>query len=73
MSDVVSCSLAQPPKEAFALAVKVFLWYLKTQIWELSGFEVTWGSRWMIVDGTGEGRICNTLVLGWVKLCVSSV
>lgn len=28
-------SLAQPPKEAFAVTEQIFLWHVEAQIWEL--------------------------------------
>lgn len=34
-------SLARPPKEAFAVEEQIFLWRVETQIWELTGFEIT--------------------------------
>ena len=36
---------------------------METQIWELAGFEITWGrGRRTVVDGAGEGRTHNMLV-----------
>lgn len=34
-------SLAQPPKEAFAVAEQILLWHVETQTWELTGSEIT--------------------------------
>lgn len=56
-------SLAQPPKEAFAVAAQVFLWHVETQIWERAAFDITWGrGRRTVVGGTGESRTHNMLV-----------
>lgn len=68
-------SMAQPPKEVFAVAARVFLRHVEAQIWELAVFETTWGmgggQLWMVQGKAGH--ITCLLVLIWVKLCKSSV
>lgn len=55
-------SLAQPPKEAFAVAAQVFLWCVETQVWVRAAFDITWGRGRTVVGGMGEGRTHNMLV-----------